>query len=113
MSLGAAGQVHLAGRNHGGDAAMHAAVDPAELALTRRPVTEDRVHVAIDQPGRDAGPVAVDDCRRTFGVAVFLFADRGDQAIDDDQRVGLEDRAIDITGEQETDALDHNLAGWG
>jgi hypothetical protein len=47
--LGPAGQVHLAGGDHGGDAAVHGGVDPADLALARRPVAEHRVHVAVDQ----------------------------------------------------------------
>src|SRR6476469_8589146 len=45
----AAGRVHLAGRDHGGDAAIEARIDPAELVLARRPVAGDGVDVAVDE----------------------------------------------------------------
>ena len=48
----AAGRMHLAGRDHGGDAAMQAGIDPADLVLARRPVAGDGMDVAVDQAGR-------------------------------------------------------------
>src|SRR6266481_8271199 len=46
-----AGHMNLAGGNHGGDAAMQVAVDPADLVLPRRPVAGDAMDVAVDQAG--------------------------------------------------------------
>ena len=51
--LRASGQMHLAGRHEGRDPAMHAALDPAELILARRPVAEGRVAMAVDEAGRE------------------------------------------------------------
>ncbi len=53
-----AGHVHLAGGDHGGDAAMQIAVDPADLVLPRRPVAGDGMDVAVDQAGRHGRAVA-------------------------------------------------------
>jgi len=43
--------VHLAGGDHGGDAAMQVAVDPAHLVLPRCPVASDGMNMAVDQAG--------------------------------------------------------------
>ena len=45
-------RVHFAGRDHRGDAAMQAGVDPAELVLPGRPVAGYRMDMAVDQAGR-------------------------------------------------------------
>ncbi len=103
--LGAAGQVHLAGGNHGGHAAVHGGVDPADLALARRPVAEHRVHVAVDQARRHAGLLRVDDGLRVFEIAVLLLADRDDQAVVHHDGVGVEDGLVDVAREQQPDVL--------
>ncbi len=59
-----AGRMHLAGRDHRGDAAMQVGIDPAELVLPRRPVAGDGMDVAVDQAGREGGALGVDDRRR-------------------------------------------------
>src|ERR1700722_7398731 len=47
------GRVNFARRHHRGDPAMQAGIDPVELALPRRPITGDRMDVAVDQARRD------------------------------------------------------------
>jgi hypothetical protein len=109
--LGTAGQMHLAGGDHRGDAAVEEGVDPAELALPRRPVAEHRVHVAVDQAGRDGAALGVDRHLRLIEIEIPGLADRGDAAVDGDDRVGIEDRPREIAGEQQPDIPDHQLAG--
>src|ERR1700733_5307006 len=72
---GPAGHVHFAGRDHGGDAAMQIAVDPAALILPRRPVAGDGVDMAVDQAGRDRGAGGIDGRGGVLGVDVLGAAD--------------------------------------
>ncbi len=108
-----AGHVHLAGRDHRGDAAVEIAVDPADLVLPRRPVAGDGMNVAVDQAGRDGGAVGVDDGGGAFGVDVLGAADRRDLAVDGDDRVGVEDRLLQGAREQQPDIADHQLGRAG
>src|SRR6218665_229657 len=85
-------------------------VDRADLALARRPVAEHGVHVAVDEAGCDAGLARVDDGLRAFEVAVFLLADRHDQAVVHHQGVGVEDGLVDVAREQQPDVLYDDLA---
>ena len=95
--LGPAGQMHLAGRDHRRDAAVACRVDPAELVLARRPVAEHRVHVAVDQPGRDGGALARRSPSSAPSASMSLaLADRGDAAVDGDDGVGVEDRPGEV-----------------
>ena len=67
--------------------AVQKAVDPADLALARRPVAEDRVNVAIDQAGRHRRPLRINEPIRCVDVAVLLFPDRSDDAVDSNDGV--------------------------
>ena len=112
MSFGPAGQVHLAGRDHRGHAAVACiAVDPAELVLARRPVAEHRMHVAVDQPRRHAGAARVDHGVGAARCRVLLAADRGDAAVLHHDGVGVEDRPVDVARQQQPDVADDHLAG--
>src|SRR5271170_1418033 len=55
-----AGRMYLAGRHHRRDAAVQARIDPAELALTRRPISSHRMDVAVDQTGSERNAIGVD-----------------------------------------------------
>ena len=83
--------MHFARGNHRGDSAVQVAVDPANLVLARSPIAGDRMHVAVDQSGRQGCALGVDDQGCAFGVDVFLFADGGDLAIDRNHGVRIED----------------------
>ena len=101
------GHVDLARRNHGGDAAMQIAVDPAGLVLPRGPVAGDRVDMAVDQAGRDRGSVGIDHGGGAFGVDVLGAADRGDFAVFGQDRVGIQDRLFQHAAQQQADIADH------
>ena len=75
----APGQVHLRGRHHHRDAAVHRALDPAERRLARGPVAEHHVGVAVDEPGDGQRPARVQDDlgRLVAGVG----AQRGHEAV--------------------------------
>ena len=91
MSLRPAGGMHLPGRDHGGDAAVEAALDPADLVLPRRPVAQHRMDVAVDQPGRDRAAMRVDGgIDRAAGGQFGAAADGQDAAILDQDGIGLQ-----------------------
>ena len=98
--------VHLARRDHAGDPAVQIAVDPAELVLTRRPVTGHWMHMAIDQSGGERGAFRV-NYRSTFAVDVFLSADRSNLAVDGQDRIRVEDGVIEIAAEKQPDIADY------
>ena len=52
--------VQLAGRDHGGGAAVHVVADPADGVLRRRPFAEHRMDVAVDQAGHHGRAAGVD-----------------------------------------------------
>ena len=110
---GAARHMHLARRDHGGDAAMQEAVDPADLVLPRRPVAGDGMHMAVDQARRDGGAVGVDNGGGAFGIDVPGVSDRGDPAVFGHDRVGVEDRLFQGSAQQQADIADHQLARAG
>ena len=63
--LRATGQVHLAGRDHGRDAAVEARLDEVHRALARREVAEHGMAVRVDEAGDDRGaPRRRSRCRR-------------------------------------------------
>ena len=110
---GTAGHVDLAGGNHGGDAAMEVAVDPADLVLPRRPVAGDGMDVAVDQARRDGGAVGVDDRGGALGVDVLEAADRSDLAVLGHDRIAVQDRLLQRPRQQQPDIADHQLARAG
>jgi hypothetical protein len=101
--------MHFTGGDHGRDAAMKEAVDPVLLLLARRPVAEHRMHVAVDQAGRDGGAVGVDDGAGAGLIHILGAADRCDLAADGDDGVGIQDRAVEVAAQQQADIADHEL----
>ena len=110
--LGPAGQVHLAGRDHGGDTAVHGGVDPADLVLARRPVAKHRVHMAVNQAGCHAGLVHVDHSACMRHVAVLGLAHGHNQAVLHHDGVGIQDGLVDVAGQQQADVGDDDFAGF-
>ena len=62
------------------------------------------------RPGRDAGLPRVDHGCAPVDVAVLLLAHCGDQAVVDDDGVGVEDGPVDVAREQQADVADDDLA---
>jgi len=108
--LGTPGQMHLAGRDHGGDAAVQVAVDPVHLLLARRPVAEHRVDVAVDEAGRHGRALGAHDRLGAADVEVLQAADRQNAAAVAQDRVGIEDRLAQVARQQEADIPDDELA---
>ena len=52
--------VQLAGRDHGGGAAVHVVADPADGVLGRRPFAEHRMDVTVDQTRHDGAAAGVE-----------------------------------------------------
>ncbi len=52
--------VQLAGRDHGGGAAVHVIADPADGVLRRRPLAEHRMDMAVDQARHDGAAAGVE-----------------------------------------------------
>src|SRR5580704_560952 len=111
--FGAARRMHFAGGNHGGDAAMQAAIDPAELILARSPVAGNGMDVTIDEAGTECGAVGVDDGGGGGSVEMIVLADGGDAAVDGDDGVCLEARVGEIAGEEKADVADEEFGGVG
>ena len=103
-------QMHFARRDHGGHAAIHGRVDPADLVLARRPVAEHRVHMAVDQAGADTGLVCINGGLCARQVAIFLTPHRNDQAVVDHDGVGLQDGLINIARQQQANVFDHDFS---
>ena len=102
MSFGRPGQVHLAGRDHRRDAAVERRLDEVDSPLARREVAEDRVGVRVDEAG---------DRRRALGIDDHVDAsssrpspDRLDPAVLDEDRVGVDERRVDVAGDDRPDA---------
>jgi hypothetical protein len=102
--------MHLAGRDHGRNPAMEIAVDPVDLALTRRPIPSDRMHVAVDETGGESHAISVDHGRSTADVNIAGAADRRNPAVRRHDGVGLENRPAEIAAQQQADILDDQLA---
>src|SRR5215831_18714032 len=86
----ASGSVHLACRDHCGDAS---------------------VHVAVDQPGSECGALSVDRGGCGAEVDVFLFSDGLNFAVDRDHCVGIKERMIEVAAKKQSDIADDQLAG--
>ena len=105
--------MHFTSRNHGGDAAVEAAVDPADLILARGPITGDRVDVTVNQSGSKCAAVGVDEVRRALGVDILLSANCGDAAVYDYDSVSIEDRMGEITAEDQSDIANDEFGANG
>ena len=109
----APGRVNFSGGNHRRHAAMQAAVDPAQLILSRRPIATYRVYVAIDQSRSQSRAFRIDRCCCARDVEIFGFTNSLNHSVDRDDCVGIEDRLIKISAEQEPDIADDKFAGSG
>jgi len=105
--FGAARRVNLSRGDHRGDATVKTAVDPAQLVLAGRPIAADGMHVAVDQAGRERSAFGIDRCARARSVDVLLFAHGLNNAVDGDDRVGVENGAVEVSAEEESDVADH------
>jgi hypothetical protein len=89
---------------------VQATVHPAELILSRCPVTANGVHVAVDQSWRHRCAFCIDGRGRT-GKVDFLFpAHRLDRAVDCDDGVRIENRLVEISAEKQSDIADDEFA---
>ena len=109
--LRSAGHVHLARGNHRRDAAVQRAVDPVQLALARRPVARDGMHVAVDEPRCEHGARGVDGHGRAVRIAILRAPDRRDAPVDGDDCVRVQDRCFEGAGQHEPDVAYHELPG--
>jgi hypothetical protein len=105
--------VHFTSRNHGGDAAVKTAVDPADLILAWGPITDNRVDVAVNQPRCKRRAVGVDEVRCVLGVNILLLSDCGDAAVYDYDSVSIEDRIGEITAEGQSDIANDEFGANG
>ena len=83
--------VHFTRRNHRRDTAVHIAVDPAQLILARRPVSADRVNVAVDEAGGKGCALGINGDRGSGSVHIFVSSNRSDAPADRDNRIRIED----------------------
>ena len=81
-------------------------LDPANLVLARCPVAGHRVHMVVDQPGRDHAALRVDLAVGAAEVEVRFPADRADEPVLNQDRVGIKDRPGDIARQQKSDIAD-------
>jgi len=110
-----AGRMDLASRDHRGDAAVEAAVDPVELLLARGVVADDRVDMAVDQAGAEGDALGVDDGRGPGGIKVLLVSHGGNPVAFADDAVAVDQRLLDPAREDLADVADDEfrLAGGG
>src|SRR6202140_330787 len=99
-------RVHFTSRNHRGDAAVHIAVDPAQLILTRRPVSANGMNVAVDEAGGKGCALGIDGDRGSGGVHIFVFSNSGNAPSDRDNGVRVKDGIGKISAEQKADVAD-------
>src|SRR5688572_30556378 len=105
----ASGRVDLTCRDHRRYPAIEARIDPAELVLPRRPVACHRMDVAVDEPGRHRHAIGIDDARSTPRIHILFTPDFRDPPPDRHDRVGIEDRILERTREQQADVSDDQL----
>src|SRR5690242_12204763 len=66
--------------------------------------------MTVDQPGRQGTALGVDRHLRAGGIEVALLAHRHDAALVGDDRIGIEDRTLEIAGQHQSDVADHHLS---
>src|SRR5580658_9859915 len=93
--------------DHGSDASVKVAVNPAELILTGRPITADGMNVAVDESGRERRAFCVDGDGGSGSVDIFLFTYGSDAIADRDHGVSVEDGIGEVAAEQESDIADY------
>ena len=68
--------------------------------------------MAVDQAGRHAGLVHVNDGARMRHVAVLGLAHGHDQAVLHHDGVSVQDGPVDVAGQQQADVGDDDFAGF-
>ena len=106
--LRTARHVRLAGRDHRRDPAVEGRLDEVDRPLAGREVADDRVGVRVDEAGDDGRPFGVDD---DVGVVAITHAvaDGIDPAVDDRDRVAIDERRVDVARDDPADAGDQRL----
>ena len=97
--FGASGQMHLTRRDHGGHAAVHGGVDPANLVLSWRPVAKHGMHMAVNQARGDAGLSDVDGGFGALGIHILEATHSGDKPVHHHDGVGVQDGMVDVARE--------------
>ena len=64
------------------------------------------MHVAVDQSRSQGGAFGIDDQSRGFSVEIFFLAHCRDLSVDGHDRIGVEDRPLQIAAQQQTDIAD-------
>ena len=66
--------------------------------------------MAVDQARGYSAAFGVDDKVRLVDINILVLADRGDAAVDGNNRIGIEDRLTEIAREQQADVAHDELA---
>jgi hypothetical protein len=98
--------VHLAGRDRRGDAAVERRLQEVYRPLTRGEVAEHGMNVGVDETRHDGGATGVD---HGVGVLVEAPTHTDDDPFANDERVGVEERAADLTADELTDVVNERL----
>src|SRR5207244_3540676 len=97
-----------------GDEGSHAAVEgriyPPELVLARRPITEHRMNVRVDQPRRDHGAATINHDLRASHIAILELAYGTDNTALDNDGIGVKNGPRDIAGQQQPHIVDDDLS---
>ena len=95
--------VQLAGRDHGGGAAVHVVADPADGVLRGRPLAKHRMDMAVHQPRHHRAAAGVD---RRIGLGIGGRIERGDFRAIDQKRFYVGLRLGDVAGKELADVPD-------
>ena len=104
--FGTALEMHLAGRDHRGDATVDLALEEAYLMLPRRVVAEHHVTMGIDKPGSDRASCCINDDISLQRFQILNSPNFPNDAVLDKQRIGFQERVLDVAANQATDILD-------
>ena len=108
VSLGMAGDMAFAGRDHSGHAAVFRTLNEAEGLLTGAvAVRGGNVDVGIPETRGDGGAVGINDRRVADVGEEFFAADRLDEVLVDDDDAALKNGVVNVTGNDFTDVLNY------
>jgi hypothetical protein len=72
--FGTAGHVDFAGGNHCRHPPMQGRVNPVKLLLARCVITDDRMHMAVNEAGGQGDALGINDTCRTFTIKVVFVS---------------------------------------
>jgi hypothetical protein len=104
--LGAAGHMHLGGRDRRGHAAMQVAFEIAHRSLPRRVVAERYVDMGIDKAGNCRRSVRIDDDVGAVDQRAFHVPGRDEFPVLGYDRVAGHERVTPIAGNNRADIYD-------